>query len=63
MEQYLYTHLTKKYGLKVIKIINHNYIQNLIISWVASIINAVKMYMKQDSDVALFAKTLKNECD
>jgi hypothetical protein len=35
----------------------------LIISWAATIINGVKMYMKADSDIALFAKTLKNECD
>ena len=52
MEQYLYTFLTKKYGLR-----------SLIIQWVATVVNGVKQYMKTDSDVALFAKTLKNECD
>ena len=52
MEQYLYTYLTKRYGLK-----------NLIVQWAASIINGVKVYMRLDSDIALFAKTLKNECD
>ena len=52
MEQYLYTYLTKRYGLK-----------NLIVQWAASIINGVKMYMRIDADIALFAKTLKNECD
>ena len=52
MEQYLYTYLTKKYGLK-----------SLIVQWAATIINGVKIYLKSDADVALFAKCLKNECD
>lgn len=52
MEQYLYTYLTKKYGLKT-----------LIVQWAATIINGVKLYLKADADVALFAKCLKNECD
>ena len=52
LEQYMYTYLNQKYGLK-----------NLIIEWAAAIINAVKTYIKDDHDVALFAKILKNECD
>ena len=52
MEQYMYTYLNQKYGLK-----------NLIIEWAASIINGIKTYLREDHDVALFGKILKNECD
>lgn len=52
MEQYMFTFLNQKYGLK-----------SLIIEWAASIVNAVKYYLKEDSDVALFAKLLKNEVE
>ena len=52
MEQYMYTYLNQKYGLK-----------SLIVEWAASIINGVKKYGREDHDVALFAKILKNECD
>ena len=52
MEQYMYTYLNQKYGLK-----------NLIIEWAAAIINGIKTYLKEDHDVALFGKILKNECD
>lgn len=52
MEQYMYTYLNQKYGLKA-----------LIVEWAASIINAVKTYLRQDHDITLFAKILKNECD
>lgn len=48
----MFTHLNQKYGLK-----------NLIIEWAASIVNAVKFHMKEDSDIALFAKLLKNEVE
>ena len=52
MEQFMYTYLNQRYGLK-----------SLIIEWVAAIINGIKTYLKQDHDVALFGKILKNECD
>lgn len=52
MEQYMYTYLNQRYGLK-----------NLIIEWAAAIINGVKRYSLEDSDVALFGKILRNECD
>lgn len=48
----MYTYLNQKYGLKP-----------LIVEWAAAIINAVKTYIKEEHDVALFAKILKNECD
>jgi len=52
LEQFMYTYLNQKYGLKP-----------LIVEWAAAIINAVKTYIKDEHDVALFAKILKNECD
>lgn len=52
MEQYMYTYLNQRYGLK-----------NLIIEWAASIINAIKKYSKLDHTVGLFGKILRNECD
>lgn len=48
----MYTYLNQRYGLK-----------NLIIEWVAAIINGIKTYLREDHDVALFGKILKNECD
>ena len=52
MEQYMYTYLNQRYGLK-----------NLIIEWAAAIISGIKKYSLEDSDVALFGKILRNECD
>jgi len=52
LEQYMYTYLNQKFGLKP-----------LIVEWAAAIINGVKAYIKEEHDVALFAKILKNECD
>ena len=52
MEQYMYTYLNQRYGLK-----------NLIIEWASSIINGIKMFQKEDHDVALFGKILRSECD
>lgn len=48
----MYTYLNQKYGLK-----------NLIIEWAAAIINGIKTYLREDHDVTLFGKILKNECD
>lgn len=52
MEQYLYTYLNKKYGLK-----------NIVMEWASSVINGIKRYSFEDSDVALFARIMRNECD
>jgi len=49
MEQYLYTYLKNKYGLKT-----------LVIEWAVSVINAIKMFKEEDHDVYLFAKIMKN---
>ena len=48
----MYTYLNQKYGLK-----------SLIIEWAGTIINGVRTYLKDDHDVTLFGKILKNECD
>jgi hypothetical protein len=45
MEQHMYTYLNHKYGLK-----------NLIIEWATSIINGIKTYSAEDSDICLFGK-------
>lgn len=52
MEQYIYTYMNWKYGLK-----------NIVIEWVAGVVNGIKTYIREDHDVALFGKILKNECD
>ena len=52
MEQYMYNYLNQRYGLK-----------NIIVEWAAGIINGIKRYSKEDTDVALFGKILRNECD
>ncbi len=52
MEQHMFTYLNQKYGLK-----------NLIIEWAAIIINAIRMYSVEDSDVLLFGKILRNEIE
>eukprot|EP01022_Parablepharisma_sp_SALTPOND_P015706 TRINITY_DN224_c0_g1_i1.p3 TRINITY_DN224_c0_g1~~TRINITY_DN224_c0_g1_i1.p3 ORF type:complete len:446 (+),score=58.40 TRINITY_DN224_c0_g1_i1:14248-15585(+) len=52
MEQYMYTYLNQRYGLKA-----------LIIEWATAIVSGIKKHSKEDSDVALFGKILQNECD
>ena len=50
MEQYMYIFLNNKYGLK-----------NLVLDWASAIIDAIKIYGKEDCDINLFGKILKNE--
>lgn len=52
MEQYLYTYLNQKYGLKT-----------LIIEWASTVIQGIKTYLRDDHQITLFAKILKNECE
>jgi len=52
MEQYMYTYLNQRYGLK-----------SLIIEWATSIINGIRQFSHEDNDVSLFGKILRNECD
>jgi hypothetical protein len=58
MEQFMYTFLVQKYGLK-----------SLIVEWATAIINSIKFYLETnlsedlqicDPEVTLFAKILKN---
>lgn len=37
--------------------------RTLIIEWLQAILNAVNMYKREDHEVRLFGKILKNECD
>lgn len=48
----MYTYLNQRYGLK-----------QLIIEWASSIINGIKKYQKEDNEVNLFGKVLRNEID
>lgn len=52
MEQFLFSHLNNKYGLK-----------NLAIEYAAGIVSSVKAYAHEDPDVLLFGKILKNEIE
>jgi hypothetical protein len=44
----MYTYLNQKYGLK-----------SLIIEWASTIIHSIKIYIRDDHQVTLFAKILK----
>ena len=52
MEQYVYTYLVQRYGIK-----------SLILEWSQAIVNALSTYSQEDHEVCLFQKVLKNECD
>jgi len=52
MEQFLYTYLNQKYGLKT-----------LIVEWASAIVYAIKQFIRDDHEVTLFAKIIKNQCD
>ena len=52
MEQHMYTYLNQRYGLKP-----------LIVDHASAIIKAVNKCAKQDNDVAVFGKILRNEID
>lgn len=52
MEQFMYTYLNQRYGLK-----------QLIIDWASSIISGIKRFSKEDADICLFGKVLRNEID
>lgn len=52
MEQYMYTYLNQKFGLK-----------KIILEQATSIMNGISNFSTEDNDVCLFGKILKNECD
>lgn len=52
LEQYLYTFLSTRFGLK-----------NLVVEWIDAILSAVAHFSKDDHEIALFGKILQNEID
>ena len=52
MEQHMYTYLNQKYGLK-----------SIIIEWASNIINGIKIFSSEDSEICLFGKILRNEIE
>lgn len=52
MEQYMYTYLNQHYGLK-----------SLILDWATAILNAIAQFSAEDTEVGVFGKILKNECE
>lgn len=52
MEQYIYLFFKQRFGLN-----------NIVIEWVTSLIESLRIYASRDSDVALFALILRNEVD
>ena len=52
MEQFMFTFLNQRYGLK-----------QLIVEWASSIVHAIKLYSSDDAQIYLFGKMLKNTVD
>ena len=52
MEQFMFTFLNQRYGLK-----------QLIVDWASSLVQAVKLYSQEDAQIQLFGKLLKNAVD
>jgi hypothetical protein len=52
LEQHMYTYLNQKYGLK-----------SIIIEWAYNIINGIKIFSSEDSEICLFGKILRNEIE
>ena len=52
LEQHMYTYLNYKYGLK-----------NLVIEWASAIIDGIRKYSKENSEICLFGKILRNEIE
>ena len=52
MEQHMYTYFNQKYGLK-----------SIIIEWASNIINGIKIFSSEDSEICLFGKILRNEIE
>ena len=52
LEQHMYSYFNKKYGLK-----------NLIIEYASAIINGIRKFSKENSEVCLFGKILRNELE
>ena len=65
LEQYMYSYLNHKYGLKVFYTSHKTFYltKNLIIEWANTIINGIKAFSAEDSEILLFGKILKNEVE
>jgi len=50
MEEYMYTYLNQRYGLR-----------SLTISWASTIINGIRQFSKADFDVHQFGKILRGQ--
>ena len=50
MEEYMYTYLNQRYGLR-----------SLTISWASTIINGIRQFSKTDFDVQQFGKILRGQ--
>ena len=48
----MYTYFNQRFGLR-----------NIIIEQASAVIYGIKTYSKDDNDVAVFGKILRNECD
>ena len=49
MEEYMYIYLNQKYGLK-----------NMVIEWATNIINGIRTFSSEDTEISLFGKTFIN---
>jgi len=52
MEEFMYTYLNQKYGLK-----------NMVIEWATNIINGIRTFSAEDTEISLFGKILQNELE
>ena len=52
MEEFMYTYLNQKYGLK-----------NMVLEWATNIINGIKNFSSEDTQISLFGKILQNELE
>ena len=52
MEEYMYIYLNQKYGLK-----------NMVIEWATNIINGIRTFSNEDTEISLFGKILQNELE
>ena len=52
MEEFMFTYLNQKYGLK-----------NMVIEWATNIINGIQTFSAEDTEISLFGKILKNELE
>ena len=52
MEEFMYIYLNQKYGLK-----------NMVIEWATNIINGIRTFSAEDTEISLFGKILQNELE